>query len=542
MVMQYGVVDLFAGPGGLAEGFSSVTDDEGTRPFRIALSVEKEKSAHATLRLRAFVRQFADTPPDEYVAYLAGGDQPDWGALYPDQWAAACTEALCLELGTPAAEKAVDERISAIHDVYGDRTILIGGPPCQAYSLVGRARNQGIVGYKPSGDNRHFLYREYIRILTALRPAVFIMENVKGMLSAKVDGVSIFQQVIADLEAADPDHGYELIAIAPEGKRLQNGRTGSFKPEDFVVRAERFGLPQARHRVIILGVRADHIGVVAKAQSGLFRLARSSTEIVPVEAVLEGLPEVRSGFSSGRDTGADWAAFMRACCEEIATGPTLLTNNEDTQFREAARRYHSLFGYGVAPTERSASTVGVLESCPDELRDWLDSSGNTQLRNHESRSHMASDLKRYLFAAIYAEVLGRSPKAFEFPEQLAPKHQNWSSGKFKDRFRVQLRGRPSSTVTSHISKDGHYFIHPDPLQCRSLTVREAARLQTFPDNYVFLGSRTEQFVQVGNAVPPFLALQIGTLLRDLLDTTPISTRRPERSTVTQQPAGQFAFV
>jgi len=129
---------------------------------------------------------------------------------------------------------------------------------------------------------------------------------------------------------------------------------------------------------------------------------------------------------------------------------------------------------------------------------------------------MPSDLARYFFCSAYALANGRSPKADEFPSELAPAHKNWASGKFTDRFRVQTWEGPSTTIVSHISKDGHYFIHPDPTQCRSLTVREAARLQTFPDNYIFLGNRTEQFVQVGNAVPPFLAMQIGEALYDLI--------------------------
>lgn len=129
---------------------------------------------------------------------------------------------------------------------------------------------------------------------------------------------------------------------------------------------------------------------------------------------------------------------------------------------------------------------------------------------------MRADLSRYAFAAAFAQVFERSPKANEFPELLAPKHNNWKTGKFADRFRVQIWGRPSTTVTSHISKDGHYFIHPDLSQCRSLTVREAARLQTFPDNYLFEGNRTQQFVQVGNAVPPLMAKQIAVGLAELL--------------------------
>ena len=125
---------------------------------------------------------------------------------------------------------------------------------------------------------------------------------------------------------------------------------------------------------------------------------------------------------------------------------------------------------------------------------------------------MTSDLHRYLFAACFGKLRGRSPSLRDFPSKLLPDHgsvtEALKGGNFGDRFRVQLAGRPSTTITCHIAKDGHYYIHHDPMQCRSLTVREAARLQTFPDNYFFCGNRTEQYKQVGNAVPPLLANQI----------------------------------
>jgi len=136
--------------------------------------------------------------------------------------------------------------------------------------------------------------------------------------------------------------------------------------------------------------------------------------------------------------------------------------------------------------------------------------------NHESRGHMPSDLGRYLFCAAFGQEHGRSPTSADFPNKLAPKHANWDSGDFQDRFKVQVKLKPSSTVTSHLSKDGHAFIHWDANQCRSLTVREAARLQTFPDDYLFLGNRTQQYVQVGNAVPPLLARQIAHVVWSIL--------------------------
>lgn len=513
MASRFGVVDLFAGPGGLAEGFSAFEAD-GVRPFDICLSIEKERSAHATLRMRSFLRQFGADFPTPYYDWLNGKRaQPDWPALFPEQWSAAEAEALNLTLGEPEAAAIIDARLTTIKAEFGD-TILVGGPPCQAYSLVGRARNRGIEGYVAEQDPRHFLYREYIRILRSLKPAAFVMENVKGMLSSSVDGSRIFDRVLVDLQHAAGDDSYELFALAPDGP-LRSPGTGT-KAGDYVIRAEDFGVPQARHRVIIVGLRrdvADRLPVDIRPQ--LDRRSRRTS----VSDVIELMPGLRSGVGGSKDNPQKWRQAIDEAVDLVLDGDIDLPPQLEAKFREQVSETGRVAA-DSARLPRTASTPNRLDAgCPPDLARWLRHPALDALPNNETRSHMAADLARYLFAAAFASVAGFSPKASQFPARLAPKHRNWNSGKFADRFKVQVWDQPSSTVTSHISKDGHYFIHPDATQCRSFTVREAARLQTFPDNYLFLGNRTQQFVQVGNAVPPFLAFQIASALWKALAAT-----------------------
>lgn len=521
MTSAFGVVDLFAGPGGLGEGFASLNED-GNVPFRIGISVEKEASAHQTLRLRAFLRDYIarnGTLPDQYVKFHAGLiSEPDWSAIDPAAWQHANEEARALELGTEAATTAIYDAIKKLQTRYDD-TILIGGPPCQAYSLVGRARSRGKVDYVPEKDARHYLFREYIRVLDRLRPAAFVMENVKGMLSSTVNSKLIFDMLMEDLSSLGTGRGhqYELRAIRVQDRKV--GLQEATQPTDFVVRAEAFGVPQRRHRVIIVGIRSDLVGAVTGAKISVSRGERT------VRDAIGTLPRLRSGISRGLDDKDAWGDVVSKAAQRLAE---ICRDNDDAlheAFQDVRRRLQE-----NTPTSRTAALLPPgYGTSNDELLAWLERPALRAIAQHETRGHMVSDLGRYLFAAVFGAVRHYSPKASDFPSELSPDHQNWDSGIFNDRFRVQLAHEASTTVTSHISKDGHYFIHPDPIQCRSLTVREAARLQTFPDDYLFLGNRTQQYVQVGNAVPPYLARQIARLLfRSLSGSTLDETQKLTR--------------
>ena len=299
---------------------------------------------------------------------------------------------------------------------------------------------------------------------------------------------------------------YELRAVAVEDGRCQLREAR--QPSDFVVRAEESGVPQRRHRVIVIGLRAD---VVARASNESIPLPESRHS---VEDAIGDLPPVRSGLSRSADSVDRWQLVVRTAAERLAN---LHRKNGAGRFQAEFRQVARGIQEGT-PSTRSATTLPAgYGNSNDELHRWLEKRELHAIAQHETRGHMASDLSRYLFASVFGRVNGRSPKANHFPPALSPRHRNWRSGVFADRFRVQLAHEPSTTVTSHISKDGHYYIHHDPMQCRSLTVREAARLQTFPDDYLFLGNRTQQYVQVGNAVPPYLARKIALLLYRVLD-------------------------
>ncbi len=440
-------------------------------------------------------------------------------ARWPQQADDAKEEALLATLGedsTAIPNNRLDEII--VDALQGEQNwLLIGGPPCQAYSIVGRSRRKEII-LDEKKDERVGLYKQYLRILAVHSPAVFVMENVKGLLSAKTKNSSVFSKILHDLcnpAAVYREEyrangiqincpGYKIYSVTNKARGENRHGIPLFKQNDFIVHSEKYGIPQTRHRLIMLGIRNDIISIPDILQV---------EEYIPISKVLSGLPRLRGAISKSSDSGELWKDFIKNILyKNVLNGIEPDVKNEVVKQLDNITIPHKQTGNEYIKANKI--------SCKFQT-EWFIDQNLKGVCNHTSRSHMETDLHRYFFASCFAKVKKSSPKLVDFPLALLPNHHNVIDGinknKFGDRFRVQLWDRPSKTITSHISKDGHYYIHPDPTQCRSFTVREAARIQTFPDNYYFCGPRTEQFHQVGNAVPPLLAKKIAVIVAKIFN-------------------------
>lgn len=509
--MTIPIIDLFAGPGGLGEGFSSFTNS-GKSPFNLALSIEKDAIAHQTLKLRSFVRQFNNDVPEDYYHYIktdkANISEYLYNSKFNKQHKAAESEAIKLALGPDNAkiENLIKERVKN-----SKNWVLIGGPPCQAYSLIGRARMKKQENF--AIDERHTLYENYLQMIAEFKPSVFVMENVKGMLSSKVDGKSVFSRIMSDL--SNPSKSlrnskksslkYNIYSFT-----IKKEESIDLKPSDFIIQSEKYGIPQRRHRVILLGIRSD-------IDTGLSQTNLLITKKqVSVSDAINNLPRLRSRLSRKKSDGGDnYSSWLK----NLKKLPKRLNNSKIhssaidaiTQNIENNNDYVDGGRFTKTKIQKSSSSDFIKENW-----NWFNDERLNGVLNHQSRKHMDSDLQRYLYCSIYAQRFNEAPKLENFPEALLPNHKNAKQGIFSDRFRVQLKNQPATTITSHISKDGHYYIHYDPTQCRSLSVREAARIQTFPDNYFFEGNVTQQYHQVGNAVPPLLAKKLASIVYKII--------------------------
>ena len=509
MNKDFSVIDLFAGPGGLGEGFSK------KKKFGRSLSIEMDPVACETLKIRKLFRLLKQKDKNTFYNYLHKDAKLSWERvkhMFQDYDESVENSVWNHELGSEnlTQEETIVEiktRLRKLGHIKGNPLIIIGGPPCQAYSLIGRAsrKQMKIQGtYVPEEDKRHFLYEWYLNIIPSFKPHVFVMENVPGILSSSINGQSMFPKILEDLEGL----GYDLLSLNEDGQRDLFSDT-----KDFKLKASNYGVPQDRERVIIIGVRKD-----LEIDKDLY--LKKDNECNSVSSVISDLPLIRSGLSKiDKEKAIDdvvlWKEQLRQKYWNSFEG---IDGDIKKELKKFIKDIHDeKFQFDRGEGFLKSKNYGNTNNFSSDLKDWYIDNNLKGYLNHESRSHMDCDLRRYLFNSVFTKVRGRAPLLTDYPDFLLPDHKNKKSGNHKDRFRTINANKPSKTITSHISKDGHAFIHPDPLQCRSLTVREAARIQSFPDNYFFCGNRTQQYHQVGNAVPPYLAYQIAEVVHKILD-------------------------
>ncbi len=383
---NYTFIDLFAGCGGLSEGFYR-------QGFRALLHLEIDETACQTLSTRM--------------------------KFYGYSTAEIADAVMCEDITQRDIISKIDSRLHENVDV------IIGGPPCQAFSSVGRAQDPNSM----NDDPRNYLFENYLQILNHIKPKVFIFENVKGILSAHPNGVHIFKIIISKMRET-----YKVIN----------------DPKIILLNSVHYGVPQLRERVILIGVRKD----------------------IPIDPQEIYDKIIKTHYAPG--------------------APDMFLRKFVTVREAIGDLPHLLPGEGC-------ENMPFVPSVNNDFLSQIRSQTFTRLYNHSARKHNERDRQRY---RILSEHQNWQLKDLQ---QVRPDLVNHDPKHFGNRYTVQEYEMPAKTVVAHLFKDGNLFIHPDFTQERTFTVREAARAQSFPDDFWFEGSRTEQFRQVGNAVPPLMA-------------------------------------
>ena len=389
---KYTFIDLFSGCGGLSEGFYRMG-------FTALAHVEINHWACETLRKRMAYYGYSNIEREVIEKDITSAD-------------------ILTDIDNAVAGRSVD--------------VIIGGPPCQAYSTAGRVRDaKGM-----ASDPRNFLFESYVRILEHYHPKFFVFENVTGLLSAKVNGKPILPSIMKALGTA-----YKVIS----------------DPAILVHNTADYGVPQIRKRIIIMGVRKD----IDKIEAiDLYN------DVLKTHWSPETPEEKRKGlkkFVSVKDAIGDLPP--------------------------------------VEPGE-DASTNSYDYPCNNGFLKRIGKAGVHPLMDHIARKHNALDRERFAVMISNRWTFGQLRKEM-------PQYEHEHARVFDNSYVVQWWDLPSKTILAHIHKDGFQFIHPDGNQTRSFTVREAARIQSFPDDFEFAGSRGEKYKQIGNAVPVKLAKAIG---------------------------------
>ena len=411
-------LDLFAGAGGLSEGFIRAE-------FNPIAHVEMDRTACYTLRTRmAYHWLRKEDNLEQYANYLTGNINRK------EFYASVSDDVIASVINEEIGEETLQDIFFQIDNILKSRKIdlIIGGPPCQAYSVIGRARCPN----KMKNDSRNDLYLFYAKFLKKYKPKYFVFENVPGLLSAT------------------DDKGESYLDMMRTLFREECGYETEFK----TLNAKNHGVPQNRKRIILVGKKGKSKGFYPK-------LGFCPSD-VPVEKILSDLPFITAG--------------------EGTAGPSPVDSNAEQWLYDIDIRNDKI-----------------------------------PVTFHQARYNRKEDLEIYRIAVDLWNKKKVRLQYNELPEELQT-HENKST--FLNRFNVVAGDLTySHTIVAHIAMDGHYYIHPDIEQNRSLTPREAARLQTFPDDYYFESfhggpRRTPAYRQIGNAVPVLLAQKIAEKLRE----------------------------
>jgi DNA (cytosine-5)-methyltransferase 1 len=397
----YTFIDLFAGCGGFSEGFYK----EGLKSL---VHVDFDEAACLTLKERMKYYKYSE---DEIEKCVICGD---------------------------LTKKEINIKIEQV--IKKSRVdVLVGGPPCQSFSTVGRAQDPNSM----KDDPRNYLFQNYLSILEKYMPKVFVFENVSGLLSAKPNGKLIFPQIIKEMSSH-----YDVCDDR----------------ETILLNSVHYGVPQVRKRVIIIGVRKDLKFTAKDIYKNIIKTHFSPE--MEAKAISKGLEK----YVTVKDAISDL--------------PKLFPGEGMNEITYKPKKFNSYL---------------------EKIRD----SSFSKLFNHEARKHNEADRERY-------HLLSKNEWQLKQLAEVRPDLIHHDPKHFGNRYTVQKNNLPGTTVVAHLYKDGNLFIHPDHKQERTFTVREAARIQSFQDDFIFMGSKTNQYKQVGNAVPPLMAQQIAKAIKKFL--------------------------